>query len=148
MRQAIAEFTTLVNGARCLRRAVTPDSARERELTEEMAEPLFVFGTFRVDFGIGSFQVRVRKNCRGSMSGAGKEDHVQIVFLDQPVEMQIDEAQAGVRPPVPEQPNLCVLRRKWSSQKRIVPQVNHPEAEVQACAEVGIDLAQLIGGER
>ena len=37
------------------------------------------------------------------MAGAGDEEHVELVAQDQPVEVRVDEVDAGAGAPVPEQ---------------------------------------------
>jgi len=46
-----------MNGARRLGRAVAADSAGERKLLEEFAQPGEIFTLLRVDLGISAFQV-------------------------------------------------------------------------------------------
>ena len=43
------------------------------------------------------------------MPRPGDVDHVEIVLLDEPVQMRVDEVQSGRGSPVPEQPRLDVL---------------------------------------
>ena len=46
---------------------------------------------------------------RLTVAGTGQKDHVQVVLLDHPVEMDVDKRQAGTRSPVAEQPALDML---------------------------------------
>ena len=82
------------------------------------------------------------------MPGAGQEDRVQVILFDQPVQMDVDECQAGARSPMAEQPLLDVLRLERLAQQRIVLQIDHAERQVVAGSPIGIGFAQFIGIER
>jgi hypothetical protein len=46
------------------------------------------------------------------VSGTGQEDHIEIVFFDQAVEVNVGKCEARTRPPVSEEPVFDVLRPK------------------------------------
>src|SRR5690242_13562784 len=71
--------------------------------------------------------------------------HVQVMLLDQPVEMDPDETLAGVGPPMAEQAALYMLGPKRLLEQRIVAQVKHPDAKVVAGAPVRVDQFDLLG---
>lgn len=50
---------------------------------------------------------------RATVSGTGNIDHVQIVFLDDPVQMHVNEILSGGRTPVPQQHVLDIRQRQW-----------------------------------
>jgi hypothetical protein len=119
VRDAVAELTTLVDGARRLRRAVAADAAGERELLEERGHPLLVFTLVRVNLRVRAFEVDRCQDPRGAVAGAGEEDGIEVVLVDQSIEMDVREAQARARPPVPEQALLDVFGLQWRPEKRI-----------------------------
>jgi hypothetical protein len=80
------------------------------------------------------------------MAGAGHEDGVQIVFDDQPVEVDIGEGQPWTRPPVSEQALLDVFGAERLAQQRVVAQIDHAGGQVVAGAPVGVDTLELLGG--
>ena len=82
------------------------------------------------------------------MTGAGYIDCVQVVLVDQTVEVNVGEALAGVRAPVAQQPRLYMLEFERLPQQRVVPEVQHPQAQVEAGLPVCVDPAQLIGAQR
>ena len=63
----------------------------------------------RIELAVRPFQIRVGDQARPAVPGAGDVDHVQVVLLDQPVEMDVDEIQARRGAPVSQQPRLDVL---------------------------------------
>src|SRR5262249_46096686 len=76
---------------------------------------------------------------------ASEEDDVQIVLGDQAVEVNVGEAQARTRAPVPQQAQLHVFWHQRLAQQRVGPQINHAGGQVVAGAPVGVQIAQLRG---
>ena len=109
VRDAVAELAALVDGARRLRRAVAADAAGEGEFLEELAHALLVLALVRIDLRVGALQIDRRQHARRAVARAGQEDRVEVVLVDQAVEVNVGEAQAGTRAPVPEQAQLDVL---------------------------------------
>ena len=64
------------------RRDVTRDSARKRELFEQLPHPRGVLADVRIKFGVGAFQISVGDQSGTAMSGPGDVDRVQIVLFD------------------------------------------------------------------
>ena len=114
VRKAVAEFAAFVDAAGRFRRSVAADAAGEGELLEEALHPGTVFALVRIDLGIGPLEIRLGQDRRSPVPGAAEIDRVQVVLLDQPVEVDVGEALAGVRAPVTEQPRLDVLELKGS----------------------------------
>jgi hypothetical protein len=79
---------------------------------------------------------------------AGDIDGVQVVFVDQPVRVNVGEALAGIGAPITEEPRLRVLQFQRLPEQEVVLEVQHPHAEVEAGTPVRVDLAQLVGAER
>ena len=109
VREAVAEFAALVDAAGRFRGGVAADAAGEGELLEEALHPRQVFALVRVDLGIGAFEIGLGQDRRRPVPGAADIDRVQVVLLDQPVEVDVGEALAGVRAPMAQQPRLDVL---------------------------------------
>src|SRR5262245_23074529 len=106
MRQRISEFPALMDGAGRLRGDMAWDPARERKLLEESLHPLFVLRNVRVDLAVGPFQVCVRNQPGAAMARSGDVNRVEVVLLDDAVEMNVHEIQAGRRPPMAQQARL------------------------------------------
>src|SRR5271157_1384408 len=102
VREYISQFTAFVDRTRSFGGAMASDAAGKRELLEELAETLFVFTLFRVDLGVGSFQISWAQYTRRAMAWPGHENHIQVVFLDEPVQVSVDECEAWTRSPVSE----------------------------------------------
>ena len=120
MRDGIAEFATFVYRARRLGSDMAWDAARERELREQPLHPLFIGRDVRVYLAVGSLEIGVRDQARPAMPGAGDVDHVEVVLLDQPIEVDIDEVQTRCRSPMAEQPRLDVFLCQGLLEQRVV----------------------------
>ena len=148
VRQAVAKLAAFVDRAGRLRRAVAADAAGEGELQEEALKAVQILAAVRIDLAVGALEVDRREHARRAMPGAGEEDHVEVVFADDPVEVGIDEAQAWTRAPVAEQPALDVLGAQRLVQERIVAQVDHARGEVVARTPEAVRACQLLGRKR
>ena len=81
------------------------------------------------------------------MAGTGQEDGVEVVLVDQAIEVNVGEAQAGTGAPVTQQPLLDVLRLQRLAQQRIGAQIDHAGGQVVAGPPVGVDLAKFFTGQ-
>jgi len=79
------------------------------------------------------------------MSRTDDIDHVQVMFFDQPVEVNIDEVQAGGGAPVPEQTRLDMLEREGGFEQWIVLQIDLSDREVIRGPPIRIHLFQHVG---
>ena len=124
VRKRVAELAALVDGAGRLRRHMARNPAGERELGEEPLHALHVLRDARIDFAVGAFEIGVGDQPRTAMSGAGNVDHIEIVFLDEPIEVRVDEVEPRRRAPVPKKARLDVLLLERLTQQGIVEQVD------------------------
>ena len=112
VRDTVTQLSPLVDRTRGLRRAVAADAAGEGEFLEELKHSLLVLALVRIDLGVGTFQINRRQHARRTVSGAGQKDGVEVVLVDQAIQMNISEAQAGTGSPVAQQARFDVL---WPS---------------------------------
>ena len=80
-----------------------------------------------------------------AVAGTGDVDHVQIVFFDDPVQMDVDEVLPGRRPPVAEEHVLDVLWFKRSAKEGVVVEVYLADGEIIGGTPIGVDLAKEVG---
>src|SRR3974390_2862718 len=97
---------------------MTWDAARERELCEKSLHALLIGRNVGIDLAVGSFEVGVRDQARTTMTGTGDVDHIEIVLLDHPVQVNVDKVQSRRRPPMTEKPRLDVFFRKRLLEQR------------------------------
>src|ERR1035438_1192514 len=81
------------------------------------------------------------------MPGSRDVHHLQVVLADYTIEVSPDERLAGIGSPVPKQSILEVFRTERLFEQWVIAKVNHPGAEIIACAPICIDLAKLIGAK-
>ncbi len=139
VRQAVAELPSFVDRARGLGRDMTADVTRKRKLLEESPHPFCVLALVRIDLGVGPFEIGRREHAGGAVTRSGDEDHVEVVFDDQPVEMRPHKRQRRARAPVAEQPVLHVIGPQRLLEQRVVLQIDHPDREVIAGPPEGVN---------
>ena len=142
MAERVAQLAALVDGARSLRRDVARDPTRKRELSEERSQARLVARDARIHLRVGPFEVDVGDEGRASVSGSGDVDGVQIVLADQPVQVDVDQVEAGGGAPVAEQPRLDVLCFQRHAQQRVVEQIDLSDRKVVGGAPVGVHPAR------
>src|SRR5581483_7163199 len=128
MRENVPQFSAFMNRPWSFGRAVAADSSRERELLKEFAQSFWILAFFWINLRVGSFEISWAQNPGRAMSRPGEEYHVEIIFLYQSVQMDIDKRQARTGSPVPEQAVLDMLRTQGFRQQRIFLQINHAQA--------------------
>ena len=145
--EAVSELASLVDRPWSLRSAVASDAAGEGELLEELLQASSILTLIRVDLRVDAFEVAVREGRRSTVAGSGDIDEVEIVFPDEPVEVDPDKGLPGIRAPVSKKAMLDVLCLEGLFEQRVFQQVEHADAEVVAGPPVGIDLAVFFGRE-
>jgi len=83
-----------MNGARSFRRYVAGNSVGPGELAKQPLQSIAAALDCRITLGVRSFEIAVRHDARSAMARTDHVDHVQIIVLDQPVEMDIEEIQS------------------------------------------------------
>ena len=81
-------------------------------MLEEFLHPGGVPADVGVNLAVGAFQVRVGDQGRTTVSRADDIDHVQVVFLDDPVQVDIEEVEAWRGSPVAKEARLDVRPRE------------------------------------
>ena len=131
-----------MDGARCLRGDVRWDAARKGELPEQSPHTLGVLGDVGVDLRVRAVEVGVGHEARTAVAGAGDVDGRLLALLDRPVEMCVEEVEAGRRPPVTEQSGLDVVARQRGAEQWVVQQVDLTHGQVVRGAPPAVDLGK------
>ena len=148
VRERVPQLAALVDRAGRLGRGVARNPTRERELAEELAQPVLARADVRVELGVRALEVRVRDDPRPAVPRPGDVDRVQLPGADRAVQVHPDQVQAGRRPEMPEQARLHVLGAQRLAEQRVVEQVDLPDREVVRRAPVGVDEPELVCVER
>ncbi len=127
---------------------VRGDAAGEGELPEQPGHPRGVLGDGRVELAVGALQVGVRHHPRPAVAGPADVDDVQVLVPDHPVEVRVDQVEAGRGAPVPEQPRLDVLGAQGFGQQRVAEQVDLPHRQVVGRPPPGVKRVELGFGQR
>jgi hypothetical protein len=80
-------------------------------------------------------------------AGAGDVDHVEVVFLDDPVQVRVDKVLPGRRTPVPQQHLFHVCKCQRTPQQRIVVKKNLADRQIVGGAPVSVNLVEQCGRE-
>ena len=91
VRKHVAEFASFMDRARRFGRAVTADAAGKGKLLEELPQSLGVFALVGINLRVGSLQVDRTENARSAMPRSGQKDHIEVVFLNQPVQVNVSK---------------------------------------------------------
>lgn len=95
VRERVAQFAALVDGARRLGCDVARYAAGERELLEEQGHAGRVPGDVRIGLGVRALQPRVGQDGGTAVAGAPDTQGVEVTRLDHPVEVGVDQVEAG-----------------------------------------------------
>src|SRR5437899_12985206 len=107
--------------------------------------PVVVRRDRRVDLAVGAPEICVREESRAAVAGTGQVDDVRAGVPDQAVQMDVDQAQAGRRAPVPEEPGLDVLGPQRLAEKRVLLEVYLADGEVVRGTPVGVEGEKSVG---
>jgi hypothetical protein len=77
-------------------------------LLEQLLQPGFVLGDVRINFTPSAFEVNIADNRRAAVAGTGDVEHVQVILLDNPVQVYVDEILARRGAPMPDHQGLNV----------------------------------------
>ena len=139
MGERVAELAAFMDRAGGLGRDVARDAARERELLEEAPHPFGIPADVGIDLGVRPFQPRVGDRSRAAVPRPQDVDHVEAVFADHAIQVDVDEVEAGGRSPVPQQAGLDVRRRQRLFEKWILEEVDLPDRKVVGGAPPGVE---------
>ena len=148
VRDGVSQLTPLVNRAGSLRGHVARNAAGKRELGEEALHALLVLGDARIDLAVRRLEVGVRDQPGPPMPGPGDVDHVEVVLLDHPVQVGVDEVQSGRGPPVAEEPRLDVLLGQRLLEQRVVVEVDLADRQVVGGPPVRVHECLFLGRQR
>src|SRR6266576_1138193 len=110
---------------------------------EELPQAIDVETLFGIDLGVRALEIGGAKDAGSAMSRASQKNHVEIVFLDQAVQMDINKRKSGARSPMAQQTILDVLRLQRLGEQRVIAKVDHSQAEVIAGSPVDFGFAKF-----
>ena len=144
--ERVAELAALVDGPGCLGRRVRRDAAGERELAEEPLHALPVVGDGGEQLGVRAVEPRVGDHRRTAVTRPADVERGRAALDDGPIEVRVDEAQAGRGAPVAEQARLDVVRLERALEQRVAHEVDLAHAQVVRRAPPGVDRLEGDGG--
>ena len=145
--ERIAQLAALMDRARALRRRVARNPAGKRKLREELPQPRLVLADIGIDLAVRALQISVAHDRRPAVSRTGNVNHVQIVFLDDPVQVHVNEILPGRGAPVPQQHVFHIGERQRPPQQGIVIQIDLPNREIVRRPPVRVHAVQQFRSE-
>src|SRR6185437_1184245 len=130
MAERIAQLATLVDRARALWRYVAGNSSRKRKLSKELPQPGLILADIGIDLAVRALEIRVAHEGRAAVTGPGHVDHVEVVFLDDPVQVDVNEVLPRGRAPVTQQHGLDVRELQRPFQQWIVVEIDLADRQV------------------
>jgi len=88
------------------------DPAGKRKLNEQLPESGLILADVGIDLAVGTLEISVAYDSRAAVPGAGDVDHVEVVLLDDPVQVQVDEILPRGCAPVAQQHVLHIRERQ------------------------------------
>ena len=97
-----------------------------------------------IALGVGAFKVGVRHDPRAAVAGTDDIDHVQVMILDQPVEVDIDHVQAWGGAPMAEEARLDVPDGERLAQQGVRFEVDLADGKIVRGAPVGVHAPEQV----
>src|SRR5215469_14823308 len=114
------------------------NAAREGELSEQALHTLFIKRNIWIDLAIGPLEVSVRDQTGTAVPGAGDVNHVEVVLLYHPVQVNVEEVQAGCRSPVAEEPWFDVFFCEGLLEQWVVIEIDLADRQVVGSPPVAV----------
>src|SRR5208282_580755 len=95
MAERVPQLATLVDRPWALRRCVAGNPSGKRKLNEELPQPGLILANVWINLAVSAFEVSVAHDDRAAVPGAGDVNHVEVVFLDDPVQVRVNEVLPG-----------------------------------------------------
>ena len=109
---------------------------------KELPQPGLILADVGIDLAVSALEIGVAHDGRAAVPGAGNVNHVEVVFLDDPVQVHVNEVLPGRRAPVSQQHVLHVRERQRPLQQRIVVEINLADRQIVGGAPVGVHLVE------
>ena len=116
-------------------------------MLEELLQAGLVLGDVRINFAPGAFEVNIAHNGRTAVAGTGDVEHVQVILLDDPVQMHIDEVLARRCAPVSDHQRLHVREFQRTFQQWIVVEINLADRQIVGGAPISVHFLEQIRRE-
>jgi hypothetical protein len=123
MAKRVPQLAAFVDRSWSRRRDVAGDAPGKRELGEELPEPGFILADVRIDLAVCALEVGIPHQRRPAVTGTSDIEHVQVILLDNPVQVNVDEILARCGAPVPDHKRFHMRQFERLFQQRIIVEV-------------------------
>src|SRR3984885_2187364 len=140
MAQRISEFTALMDRSRALGGSMARNSTGKGKLGKKALQSGFVLADIRIPLAVSAFEIRSADHRRSAVPRSGHVNHVQVVFLDDPIQVRVNEILPRRRSPMAQQHSLDVRGCQRFFQQRVVAKINLADGQIVCGAPVRVDL--------
>ena len=141
--QGVAQLTALVDRAGGLRCYMAGNTAGEGEALKELLHSLLIPGDIGIHLRVAAVQPVLGHHGVAAVAGAGEIDHVQVVPLDDPVQVRIDEVLPGAGAPVTHHGLLDVAPDERTLQQGVIQQIELAGGQIVGSTPIGVDLPEF-----
>ena len=111
-------------------------------MQKELLQPGLVLANVGIDFAVRTLEVRVGDDGWTAVAGTRDVNHVEVVLLDDPVQVHVDEILPGGRAPMAEQHVLHIRERQRPLEQWIVEEKDLAHRQVVGGAPVGVHVVE------
>ncbi len=129
---------------RAFRRSVARNPAGKRELREEPLQARLILTDIGVDLAVSPFEIGTGHDGRTAMSRPRHVNHVRVVFLDDSIQVRVNEILTRRRAPVSEQHALDVGKRQRLLQQRVVAEIDLSDGQIVGGTPVGVHFPRRL----
>ena len=141
--KCVTKFSTFVDRSWCFRRRVWSNSSREWEDLTQVFETFFILRNTWIQFSVWTIQVWIRYHYLPTMTWSFNVEHIQVVFIDGPVQVSIDKVLPRYCTPVSDWVSLQVVFNDFTLQQRVIFQVHLSSWNVVGCTPPSIYFIQV-----
>ena len=142
MAERIAQLATFMDRARTLRRCVAGNPSGKRKLKKEFPKPGLILADVGIDLAVGTLEIGIAYDGRAPVPRARNVNHVEVIFLDDPVQVHVNEILARRRAPMSQQQMLHIREGERSLQHGIVVKIDLSDRQIIGGAPVRIHLVE------
>ena len=116
-------------------------------MLEQLFQSGFILSDVWIYLGPCPFKIHVTDQRRTAMTGAGNVDDVEIVFLYDPIQVDVDEILTGRGAPMSYHERFHMLQPQRYAQQRVIPEVDLPDGQIVGGPPIGVGFLKLHVGQ-
>ena len=139
----VAEFAAFVDGAGRFGGNVTGNSAGEGELFAQFFHAFIILSDVGINFAVSSFQVRIGDEEIPAVSRTGQQDHIEIIFFDHAVQVNVDKVLPGNGAPMSDDLPFDLIAGQRFPEQGVIQHIQLCRCEIVRRSPVSINFFQI-----